>query len=130
MFLSARQPTLELSASPPRESLTPGAGDTFKLRGVPKARVTNRRAKARRGPANSHRGVTLREMLQWMIRSQAPTAPSRGATGKVQRLDGGGRGTEAITAPGHQCPGAASPAAKVKSGPAGNCRGLKREPAA
>jgi hypothetical protein len=46
------------------------------------------------GPGLQPHGVTLREMLQWMIRSQAPAAPPRGATGKVQRLDGGGRGTE------------------------------------
>lgn len=60
------------------------------MREVPKAHATNRRAKARRGPVNSLREVTLREMLQWMIRSQAPTAYL--ATEKVQRLDGGGYG--------------------------------------
>jgi hypothetical protein len=70
VFLSARIPVLELSASPP--GVIPSAGDTFKLRELPKACVTNRRAKARRGPVNSHGGVTLRKMLQWMIRSQAP----------------------------------------------------------
>jgi hypothetical protein len=41
----------KLSASPPQRE-----GDTFKLRETPKARVTNRRVKARRGPANSRKG--------------------------------------------------------------------------
>ena len=56
--------------------MIPGAGDTFKLREVPKARMTNQYVKACWGPVNSLRGVTLYEMLQWMIRSQAPKAPS------------------------------------------------------
>jgi hypothetical protein len=89
VYLGAWYPASELSASQRT------AGDTFKLRETPKARATNRCPKGRRGPVNSHRGtVTLREMLQWTIRSQAPkAAPGHaqgGAMEKVQRLDGGG----------------------------------------
>jgi hypothetical protein len=63
-------------------------------------------------------------MLQWMIRSQAPTAPA--ATGKVQRLDGGGRSGGRLVA--SRCLAGttevALPTAKVKSVPAGNRSGF------
>ena len=65
------------------------AGDTFKLRGTPKACQTNPLPKGFGGPVNSLRDiVTVDRILQWAIRSQAPN-PVQGME-KVQRLDGGG----------------------------------------
>jgi hypothetical protein len=113
LFLGARLPAPELSASPCRGE-SPGAGDTFKLREVPKARATNRHAKACRGPVNSLRGVTLHEMLQWMIRSQAPTAlgePRRRFRDLMEVVVVLGRFAKP------------APTAKIKSGLVGNFKG-------
>ena len=76
------------------------------------------RTSARKGAGArliASRDVTTREMQQWTIRSQAPTGcPSRAATGKVQRLDGGGCS-----------PRAARAVVKIKSDPAGNGAGIR-----
>ena len=90
--------------------------DTFKLRGTPKARATNRHSKGCWGPVNSHRDrKTARDAT---MDNPQPSSYSPQGTEKVQRLDGGGYRLRSVV--------------KIKSVPAGNGEwsSIKREPAA